>query len=134
VTAALRQRTRHRWLVLGGGLAALMAVWAWAGAVGVAVGGIDFGAEITARLPWQSTSLAAAALAVGVAVPMTAAAVLVARRSPAAPTALLAAGLLLAGWIVVQLLFIRTFSWLQPVCFAYGLVVARLATTAARRR
>ena len=132
MTAALRQRARGRWRDLGAGLAALMALWAWAGAVGIAGGGIDFGPVITSRLPWQSTWLAACALAAGVAVPMSAAALLGMRRSPAAPPALMTAGLLLVGWIAVQLVFIRTFSWLQPVCAGYGLVLTLIAARTRR--
>jgi hypothetical protein len=35
----------------------------------------------------------------------------------------MAAGLLLVGWIAVQLPVIRTFSWLQPICALLGLAV-----------
>jgi hypothetical protein len=36
------------------------------------------------------------------------------------------AGLALVGWIVVEVAFIRTFSWMQPVCAAYGALLAGL--------
>lgn len=103
-----------------------MAVGAYAGAVGILGGGLDLGQRVTDRLPWESTAVAGAALLACVALPMTGAAVLVWRRSPRASAALAVAGALLAGWIVVQLAIVQTFSWLQPVCFGYGLVVARL--------
>lgn len=130
MTAALRARTHRRWEGLGGVLAGLMAVWAYAGAVGVLGGGVDFGQEITDRLPWESTAVAGAALLACVALPMTAATALVWRRSPWAPAALLLAGVVLAGWIVVQLAIIQAFSWLQPFCFGYGLLIARLGSLA----
>src|SRR5215207_5683298 len=62
----------------------LMAVTAGAGAVGLIGGGLDLGATVTGRLPADSTQLAGVALAVVVVLPMTAAAVASARRSPAA--------------------------------------------------
>ncbi|MGX7829596.1 hypothetical protein ACTG9Q_31350 [Actinokineospora sp. 24-640] len=126
MTAALRGRTRRRWEELGGVLTGLMAIWAYAGAVGVIGGGVDFGREVTDRFPWGSTAVAGTALLVCVALPMTTATALVWRHSPKAPTALLVAGAILVAWIIVQLMVIRTFSWLQPVCFSYGLIVARL--------
>ncbi|MFC7615412.1 hypothetical protein ACFQV2_19800 [Actinokineospora soli] len=124
MTGALR--TRRGKEGLGGALAGLMAVWAFAGVIGVYGGGVDFGPVVTARLPWESPVLAGTALLLAVAVPMSVAAGLVWRRSRSGPVALLAAGLLLVAWILVQILFIRTFSWLQPVCFGYGFVVAWL--------
>ncbi|MGW5055038.1 hypothetical protein [Actinokineospora sp. NPDC004072] len=126
MTRALRARTRRRWAGLGGVLAGFMAVWAYAGAVGVIGGGVDFGPDITARLPWESTTVAGIALLACVAAPMTAACALVWRGSGRAPRALVVAGVLLAGWIVVQLAVIRTFSWLQPFCLGYAIVVAAL--------
>jgi hypothetical protein len=109
-------------------LTALVAVWAYAGAVGIIGGGIDFGPTVNDRLPWQSTALAGVALLLGVAVPMTLAAVAVWRGTPHAASAAVLAGLMLVGWIVVQLAVIRTFSWLQPVCVLLGLAVVYLAT------
>ena len=50
------------------GFAALNAVAAWAGAVGLAAGGIDFGDHTNDRLPFDSLVLAGIALAVIVAV------------------------------------------------------------------
>lgn len=101
----------------------LMCLAALAGVVGLAGGGIDFGPEITARLPAASPVLAAVALGVVVALPMGAAAVAGWRRSPwTADLAVLAGGALI-GWIVVQVAVVRGFSWLQPACAVYGVVV-----------
>jgi hypothetical protein len=107
-------------------LAGFMALGAGAGTVGLWVGSIDFGPEITARLPWGSTGFAGAALLLVVAVPMAVAAVAAWRGDPRAPALLVVAGLLLFGWIVVELAFIRSVSWLHPLCALWGVVVALL--------
>jgi hypothetical protein len=44
------------------------------------------------------------------------------------------AGLALIGWIVVEVAVIRTFSWLQPVCFLYGAGVLALGVLLRRTR
>ena len=103
-----------------------MSLAAVSGVVGLAGGGIDFGPTITGRLPWHSPALAAVALGLVVAAPMGTAAVLGWRRSPRTPDAAILAGLALIGWIVVETAVIRTVSWLQPVCLAYGGVVLTL--------
>jgi hypothetical protein len=105
---------------------ALMCLAAVSGVVGLAGGGIDFGPVITTRLPWQSPVLAAVALGLVVAGPMGAAAVLGWRRSPRTAEAAILAGLALTGWIVVETAVIRTVSWLQPACLAYGGLVLAL--------
>jgi hypothetical protein len=61
-----------------------------------------------------------------VAVPMTAAATAAVMRVPRGPDALVVAGLLLVGWIAVQVPVVRVFSWLQPVCLAAGALVVLL--------
>ena len=44
-----------------------------------------------------------------------------ARRGPPwADAAVVLAGLALVGWIVGEVAFLRTFSWMQPVCAGYG--------------
>ncbi|MEV4129575.1 hypothetical protein [Nocardia sp. NPDC049707] len=39
----------------------------------------------------------------------------------------------LVGWIMVQLIVIREFSWLQPICVAFGLAVLLLGGAPLRR-
>jgi hypothetical protein len=110
----------------------LMALAAGAGAVGLIGGGLDLGAAVTTRLPADSPQLAGTALALVVALPMTAAAVAGARRSPRAGALIVLAGAALIGWIVVEVAVIRAFSWLQPACVLYGSVVVLLGVLARR--
>ena len=110
----------------------VMATAAVAGAVGLISGSLDLGATVTARLPADSPELAGVALAVVVALPMTAAAVAGARRLPASDDLAVLAGSALIGWIVVEAAVIRTFSWLQPACLLYGAVVAAIGLLARR--
>ncbi len=102
------------------GLAAVNAVAAWAGAVGLLVGWIDFGARLDRRLPFDSLVLAGLALAAIVAIPSTVVAVLAWRGDPRTPLVTTALGVLLIGWIVVQLLFLQSFSFFQPLYAAIG--------------
>ena len=63
----------------------LIALSAYAGAVGLLGGGISFGETIDARLPFDSLILAGLALLAIVAVPMTVAAVAAAKDTPLRP-------------------------------------------------
>jgi hypothetical protein len=103
-----------------------MAFWAYAGALGLAAGGLDPGPAVTARLPLGSPVLAGLALLVVVAVPMTLAAVTAWRGSTAAAGLLVLAGAALVLWIAVEVVIIRTYSWMQPTCLGYGLLVVWL--------
>lgn len=116
--AATRPSARDVTVVCG-----LMSVAAVAGVIGLAGGGIDFGPEITSRIPGASPVLAAVALGVVVALPMAAAAVAGWRRAPSTADLDILAGAALIGWIAVQVAVIRDFSWLQPACAVYGGVV-----------
>ena len=103
-----------------------MACGAIAGGFGLITGSIDFGATVNSRLPYDSPVLAGLALFLVVAVPMSFAAVAVAAGWSGADRALQLAGLLLVGWIGVEVVVIRTYSWLQPACALWGLLVAGL--------
>lgn len=109
-----------------------MAVASGAGAVGIAGGGVDFGATVQSRLPFDSMVLAGLALFAIVALPMAVATREAWRGSQRLGSAAMVAGVLLMGWIMVQLLVIRTFSALQPICFAYGAMVGVLGWLASR--
>jgi hypothetical protein len=117
VTAAPGRRTL-------GAACGLMSATAVAGVVGLVGRGIDLGPTITGRMPLRSQALGGVALAGIVALPMGTAAVAGWRRSPRTGDLAVLAGTALAGWIVAQVAIIRTFSWMQPVCFAYGVAVA----------
>ena len=102
----------------------VLAVLAYAGAAGLITGTIDYGPEITARLPFGSSVFGGVALALVVGVPMTLVAYLGARVDARTSLAAVVAGSLLVGWIVVEIGFVRTYSWLQPVCAFAGVAVA----------
>ncbi len=110
-------------------LAGLIAVQAYGGAIGLVAGFVDFGPQITARLPFGSPLLAAIALAVIVAVPMTIAAWQLAAGHPRAWLTATAAGGLLVGWIAMQVVVIQSFSWLQPVMVFAGVLVLAFGLT-----
>ncbi|MFC6012530.1 hypothetical protein [Nocardia lasii] len=101
-------------------IAGLLAIWAFAGAFALITGALDLGPLARARLPWQSPVLAGAMLALVVGVPMTVVAFV-----RTAQTTMLAACALI-GWILLQLLVLREFSWIQPVCVILAVIVAAL--------
>ena len=105
---------------------ACVAVAAGMGAIALLIGATDFGPELNGRLPFASPRFAGVALLVVVALPMTVVAVFASRHDPRAPTAAIVAGALLVGWIVIQLVVLRSFSWLQPICAALGATVLLL--------
>lgn len=102
---------------------ALVAVSAFGGAVGLTVGSIDLGMSVAHRLPMESPTLGGVALA-AVGLPMSLAALEEWRATGLADVISVAAGTMLVGWIVVELVTIRTFSWLQPVFALGGVAVA----------
>lgn len=108
-------------------LSGVVALSAWAGGALLLAGLIDFGDEVTGRLPFHSATVAAAALLIVVAVPMTLTAWLSARSGARWRVVGAVAGTMLIGWIVVQLAFIQTFTWLQPVMAAAGAAVLAAA-------
>ena len=118
------------------GVTAVMAIAAWAGAIGLVGGGIDFGPiqeTVRQRVPFNSLVFAGLALVLVVAGPMSAAAVASWRGSIGSNELVVTAGLLLVGWILVQLAVVREYFWLQPVCLAYGLAVTALGAWNYRR-
>jgi hypothetical protein len=109
---------RRRWLAIS---AWITAVSAWAGALGLASGGIKLEAGMNQRLPFDSPLFAGVALAAIVGLPFTAAAVLAWPDRPGAGVVATGAGVLLMGWIVVELAFIRSLSFFHPLYFLVGL-------------
>lgn len=103
---------------------ALVALGAAGGAVGLATRALDFGRTINHRLPFDSPTFAGAALLAVVAIPMTIAARAAWRGSRERDVLAVGSGLLLVGWIVVEIPIIRSFSWLQPTFLLAGLAIA----------
>ncbi|MFJ5993135.1 hypothetical protein [Lentzea sp. NPDC092896] len=116
----------HPWITL---FIAAIAVSAWAGVAGLGTGTVELGPVVTARLPFHSSTVAATALSLVVALPMSLAAWLCGANRPQWRFAAAGAGALLVGWILVQVTIIRTFSWLQPVMALAGLAVLVCAAT-----
>lgn len=83
--------------------------------------------DYLSRLPFSGWVVPGIALIVMVAVPMLVAAGLVMLRRPWRRDASLAAGVLLVGWILVQLMAIGPRMFLQAVMAGVGLMVALLA-------
>lgn len=110
-----------------------MAVFAWAGALGLLFGFLDL-KETTRDLPFESPLLGGIALAVVVALPMTLTAVATVTRRRWSDLGHLVAGSALMGWIVVQVAIIGLNSWLQPVMFAWGAVILGLGVVHRRSR
>lgn len=119
----LARRAERSWLTFTTGVTAVCAA---AGAIGLVTGTVDLGSTLTGRLPWHSGVVAGLCLLAVVALPMTVCAVLAARNSPRYAWSALIAGALLVGWIAVELVVIRQFSWLQVVFVAVGLAVCAL--------
>ena len=94
--------------------------------MGLATGGLSLGAQVEARLPWGSTTVGAAALLLAVAVPNAVLSVLAWRGDRRTGAAAVATGLLLVGWIVVELTFIQELSFFHPLYVAVGVAMVWL--------
>jgi uncharacterized protein len=113
----LGEPARRPWLA---GFAAFNAVAAWGGAIGLVTGGMDFGASMNDRLPFDSPALAGLALATIVGVPLTLLAWTAWTGGPRTDDLALVVGMALIVWIVVQVAVIRAYSLLQPTYLAVG--------------
>ncbi len=102
--------------------AALVSLSAFAGTVGLATGSLGLPAELTARLPFGSALFGGIALAVVVGLPTALVAWLAWHADRRTDHASLGAGVLLVGWIVFQLLFLRELSFLHPTYLAVGVL------------
>ncbi len=92
------------------------------------------GAEVNRRLPLHSPVLGGCALALWVGAPSTVVAIAAWRRDHRADRACRVAGLLLVGWIIVELAFIREVSFLQPVFVGVGAVFVAIGRRTGDRR
>ncbi|MEO6703013.1 MAG: hypothetical protein ABI140_13405 [Jatrophihabitantaceae bacterium] len=106
--------------------AALVAASAYGGAFGLIAGLLDLGAVVTARLPLHSPVLGGLALATLVALPFSLLARYAWRGDRRCDRAELVAGLLLVGWILIELAFIRQVTLFHPVYLVIGTALAWL--------
>lgn len=104
-------------------LAALIAVSAYGGAAGLITGFLNLGLAATVRLPFHSPVLGGMALTIIVAVPCSALAWLAARADRRAAGAAMTCGVLLIGWILVELAFIRELSFFHPAYMVLGILL-----------
>ncbi|WP_103383714.1 hypothetical protein [Pseudonocardia dioxanivorans] len=128
VAQASRQETVRvtRWsLVVVEALVALAAVYGGVGLMADNMIGMPH--DWLSATPFTSWVVPGMLLVLVVAVPMTVAAVLEARRSTWAPVVSIAAGGALVAWIGVQLLVVQRYNVLQPVMLGIGLAVFLLA-------
>jgi hypothetical protein len=107
-------------------IAAVNAALAWSGAVGLVSGGLSFGSELDHRLPWDSRVVAGLALAMVVAIPLSALAWLAATDNPRTGLAAAVAGAALVAWIALQVAVLRTLSLFHPTYLAIGLWLVAL--------
>ena len=101
--------------------ASLVALSAYAGAVGLATGALDLGNRLNERLPFHSPAFGAIALGVLVGMPATAVARQAARGDERVGATAVLVGITLVGWIFVELVFIRELSALQPFYVGVGI-------------
>ncbi len=106
-------------------LAAFNALTALGGGVCLAIGVLSLGDEVTPRLPWGSPVLGGIALVLTVAVPNAVLALLTVRADRRTGSVAVVVGVLLVGWIVVELTFIRELSFFHPLYAAIGFVLVR---------
>jgi hypothetical protein len=109
-------------------LEGLLALGAFGGAIALVLGAIDL-AEATSKLPFGgSTVFAGLMLGLLIGVFPTLVMVAALQRRPVATLGHLAVGVVLMGWIVVQIVVLGPpIAAIQVVYFAYGLLVAVLA-------
>jgi len=122
------QAQRRRGLELS---AAIVAFTAFGGAVGLVTGWLSVGAELNARLPLHSPVLGGIALAVIVGVPFAALARQARRGDERSDETSRFAGAVLVGWLLVELAFIREFSFFHPT---YGAIGIAFVVAGRRRR
>lgn len=113
------------WLTAG--LAGLIAAAAAFGGIRLIHDGFGLPAGYLTATPFSSWALPGLALLLGVAVPQLAAAILIAAGHRWARPASYLAGAALVAWILVQLVVMQRYFFLQPLMAALGLVELALA-------
>jgi hypothetical protein len=125
--AGPKSAARRRWFLVT--IEVMVAVNAVGGAIWGLGGAKDVPRRWLEATPFDSYVVPSLILLVAVGGGMGAAAVMLLARHRLAPEVSIAAGLILIGWIIVQVLVIVPkggFSWLQPAMFAAGALVAAL--------
>ena len=113
-------------------LAVANALAAFGGAIGLATGALALESDVDRRLPFASPVFGGIALAVIVGLPSTAVALLAWRGDDRANAATRAVGVVLIGWIAVELVFLRSLSFFHVFYVAMGALfvwLGRRATT-----
>jgi hypothetical protein len=103
--------------------AAVIALSAYLGCVGLASGWLTLDDTVVARLPFGSPVVGGLALALVVGAPTTWLAWLAWRGDTRTDTAAFLSGVLLTGWILVELAIIREFSFFHPIYLAVGVIL-----------
>jgi hypothetical protein len=122
---ALPHRDWAAWLMAG--LAVLIAAASAFGGIRLIHDGLGMPAGYLTATPFSSWELPGLALLIGVAVPQLAAAILIAAGHRWAVPASYLAGAALVAWILVQLLVMQRYFFLQPVIAALGIAELALA-------
>jgi hypothetical protein len=117
---ALPHRDWAAWLMAG--LAVLIGAAGVFGGVRLIHDGLGMPAGYLTATPFSSWVLPGLALLIGVAVPQLTAAILIAAGHRRALLASYLAGAALVAWILVQLLVMQRYFFLQPVIAALGIV------------
>lgn len=127
---AMGETTRRPWL---SGYATVLAISALAGGLGLIVGYLKLPKDMVHRLPFASPALGGSALLLAVGLPATVLAILAWRGSRRVPEVATLTGVLLIGWIGVELAFLRAVSFLQPLYASMGLVLILWSRSAVER-
>lgn len=112
--------------------AAVITLTAYAGSVGLAAGWLTLDGTVAARLPFGSPVLGGLALALIVAAPTSWLAWLAWRGDTRTDAAAFLSGVLLVGWIMVELAVIREFSFFHPTYLGVGLILIWIGRRGAR--
>lgn len=111
----------------------ILAIGAIGGAIALVTGAIDLESAVE-DLPWRSSVFAGVALFVLNALVPLAVVIGTWRRARWAPVGHVVVGVVLVGWIVVQVAFIGLGSWLQVAYAVLGVVIAVLGLRLLSRR
>jgi hypothetical protein len=103
--------------------ASLISLSAFAGSAGLVAGWLRLGEALDQRLPLGSPVIGGIALAIIVGLPTAWLAWLAWRADARADAAALLIGMLLIGWILVELAFIREVSFFHPLYVVVGAVL-----------